>query len=127
MGASVGIKTGPQEDGTWLIGVDADTLDERCAALIAGVMRKRFGTVPMRIGRPPKALYVIRLDGPLQYTRVDFGARNAKGVAERVELLSGGRQFIAFGLHPTTMQPYRWAEKLLPYGDLPVWPAGVLA
>lgn len=121
MGAGVGIKTGPQYDGTWLIGVDADTLDDRCAALVSGVVRRQFGICPTRIGRAPKALYVVRINGPLKYSRVEFGPNN-----ERVELLSQGRQFVAAGVHPVTKEPYRWVERLVPFDELPVWPAEML-
>jgi hypothetical protein len=117
MGCGVGIKTGPQPDGTWLIGVDADTLDRRCAAVISGEVRRRWGVVPTRVGREPKCLYVLRIDGPLQYARVEFGE------GERIELLSKGRQFVAWGVHPTTRKPYEWVETLPRFEKLPVWPA----
>jgi hypothetical protein len=121
-GLGVGIKTGPQPDSTWLIGIDADTMDRRCAAVISGQIRKMFGLVPTRIGRAPKTLYVVRIDGPLRYSRIEFGANN-----ERVELSSAGRQFVAAGIHPITKEPYRWVEPLVPFADLPVWPAGMLS
>jgi hypothetical protein len=121
-GLGVGIITGPQGDGTWLIGIDADTMDRRCAALISGQVRKMFGLVPTRIGRAPKTLYVVRIDGPLRYSRVEFGKNN-----ERVELSSSGRQFVAFGIHPITKEPYRWVEPLVPFADLPVWPVEMLS
>lgn len=127
MGAGVGIKTGEQPDGTFLIGIDADTLDDRCAAIVAGEIRRRYGIVPSRIGRAPKILYVVRVDGPVRYARVEFGNADAKGNYERVELLSGGRQFVAHGVHPVTRAPYRWVERLVPFGDLPVWPAEALS
>jgi hypothetical protein len=126
MGAGVGIKTGEQPDGTSLIGIDADTLDDRSAAIVAGDIRKRFGVVPSRIGRAPKVLYVVRVDGPVRYARVEFGQPDAKGNYERVELLSTGRQFVAAGVHPVTRAPYRWVERLVPFNDLPVWPAEAL-
>ena len=121
-GLGVGIKTGLQIDGSWLIGIDADTHNPRCAAIISGEVRRQFGLVPTRIGRAPKTLYVVRLDGPLRYARVEFGPNN-----ERVELLSAGRQFVSHGIHPVTKQPYRWVEELPPLSELPVWPVEVLS
>jgi hypothetical protein len=128
MGAGVGVKTGRQPDGTYLIGVDADTLDDRCAAVVSGQMRERFGLPPTRIGKAPKALYVIRTAEELRYTRVEFGDLNERGtLADRVELLAEGRQFVAHGIHPVTMQPYRWVERLVPFHELPIHSAGALA
>lgn len=113
MGAGVGIKCGGQGDGTWLVAIDADTLDERIAAVVSGHVRQRFGIVPMRIGRAPKSLYVVRTQGPFSYSRVDLTCGG------RIELLSDGRQFVASGQHPVTRQPYRWVEPLQPYSELP--------
>lgn len=118
MGAGVGIKTGPQPDGTWLVGIDADTLSLEQAMTIATGIRSQFGTVPTRIGRAPKALYVLRLDGPYQYSRIDFD--DGSGKPARIEVLSERKQFVAHGTHPDTLQPYHWTEPLQALSDLPV-------
>jgi hypothetical protein len=117
MGAGVGIKTGKQGDGTSLIGIDADTPDPRLAAKASGVVRELFGIVPTRHGRAPKALYVIRVAGELKYGQFRIRAGDSP---EIVELLSDNRQFVAHGIHPGTLQPYQWVEKLRPYGELPI-------
>ena len=115
MGAGVGIKTG---EGVVLI--DADTLHEDRAAIIKAEVEAMFGPLPIRIGQYPKAGYALGLDGPCPYLRVEFGELNAKGsLTERVEVLSEGRQFVAYGVHPKTKAPYRWASKLLPLDQLP--------
>jgi hypothetical protein len=122
MGAGVGIKTGDQGDGTSLVAIDADTLDDRCAAIINGFVRRRFGEVPMRVGRAPRAVYIIRTAGPVPYARIEFGENN-----DRVELLTDGRQFVAWGEHPVTRQPYHWPVPPAPFSDLPRRrPGGVL-
>ena len=119
MGAGVGIKTGAMPDGTWLIGVDADTLDLQLAADVDQHLFLTLGCAcPTRVGRAPKALYVVRVSGPLPYTRIDFGPETPP---ERVELLSEGRQFVAEGIHPGTRRPYEWVVPLVPYADLPVF------
>jgi hypothetical protein len=117
MGAGVGIKTGKQPDGTYLIGIDADTPDEQLAARVSGLVRKHFGIVPTRHGRAPKALYVVRLGGELKYTQLRLTTGDKP---EIVELLSDNRQFVAHGIHPGTMKPYQWVEKLRPYDELPI-------
>lgn len=114
MGAGVGIKTGRQADGTWLVAIDADTMNTDYAVLIRDAIDARFGRLPIRVGRSPKALYVCRVDGPLPYSRIEFGD-------ERVEVLSDGKQFVAEGIHPITGKPYSWPRALVPFAELPVF------
>lgn len=108
MGAGTGIKTG---HGLALI--DADTLDEGRAATILKTVRQHFGDLPIRIGRYPKAGYVIACDDT-PYMRVEFGPKDRR---ERVEILSNGRQFVAHGLHPSGTE-YRWVRSLPPKDQL---------
>ncbi|MGE0211825.1 MAG: AAA family ATPase [Parvibaculaceae bacterium] len=124
MGAGVGIKT-----GRGLIAIDADTLVEDHAATIKRTVEEHFGNLPIRVGRYPKALYVLRTSEPMRYTRIEFGELDDKGrLKDRVEVLSDGRQFVAHGIHPTTREPYRWPRGLVPLDALPtVPPAAVTA
>lgn len=115
MGAGVGIKT-----GQGLVLIDADTLHEDRAAIIKTQIETIVGQLPVRIGRYPKAGYLVRTDPDFQYSRVEFGERDAKNrLLERVEILAEGRQFVAEGIHPDTLQPYRWPTGLPPLADLP--------
>lgn len=107
MGAGTGIKTG---HGIALI--DADTLDEAKAATILKTVKQHFGDLPIRIGRYPKAGYVIACDDT-PYMRIEFGEHGEK--RERVEILSNGRQFVAHGLHPSGAE-YKWVRPL-PHKD----------
>lgn len=109
MGAGVGIKTG---DG--LLAIDADTLDADHARTIRDIIEDAFGRLPVRIGRFPKALYVIRCSEPYAYTRVEFGE------TERVEILSDMRQFVAHGIHPVTNAAYHWPRGVTPFEELPI-------
>ena len=119
MGCGVGIKTGRQHDGTWLIAIDADTLNPDIATKIAAAARRHFGgAVPTRIGRAPKALYLVRLSGELTYSRDEFD--DGSGEDARIEYLSEGRQFVASGIHPKTLRPYEWTVPLTPFDELPV-------
>lgn len=108
MGAGVGIKT-----GAGLLAIDADTLDADHARTIRDIIENHFGRLPVRIGRYPKALYVIRCSEPYRYTRVEFGE------TERVEVLSDGRQFVAHGIHPVTRNPYDWPRGITPLDEIP--------
>jgi len=109
MGAGVGIKT-----GGGLIAIDADTLNTQHAVTIRDAIDARLGRLPIRVGRSPKALYVCRIDGPLPYSRIEFGD-------ERVEVLTEGKQFVAEGIHPITGKPYSWPRPLVPFAELPVF------
>lgn len=120
MGASVGVKV-----GQGLILIDADTLNEDLARIIRDMVIKHFGDkLPVRIGRYPKAGYVLRTSEPLRYTRIEFGELDANGtLKDRVEILSDGRQFVAFGVHSLTGKPYTWPRALVPFDELPIYPA----
>ena len=118
MGAGVGVLAGPQPDGTWLVMIDADTLNPVHAATIGDHIRTLFGNLPMRIGNAPRAAYPIRLSGPLPYASIKFDDGSENGGL--IEVLSEGKQFVAAGIHPTTAKPYTWPVPLVPFADLPV-------
>ena len=123
MGAGVGIKT-----GEGLIAIDADTLNLDHARIIKAKVEEHFGTaLPVRIGNNPKALYLARVTDTYKYTRIEFGKRKPDNTLEdRVEILSDGRQFVAYGIHPKTEQPYVWPRPLIHYDDLPLLEPGQL-
>jgi hypothetical protein len=118
MGAGVGIKT-----GNGLIAIDADTKNEAFAKIIKQTIDELIGPTPIRIGNYPKALYLARVIGPVQYQRIDFGENIAADGKppnyERVEILSDGRQFVAQGIHPKTGEPYNWIKPIVPLDELP--------
>ena len=116
MGAGAGIVTG---DG--LIAIDADTVDEALAKIIRDLVREHLGATPIRVGRYPKALYLVRVTDPYAYRRIDFGPKNERGTQERVEILSDRKFFVAQGIHPKTLKPYTWPKALVPYDDLPLF------
>ncbi len=110
MGAGIGIKT-----GQGIVAIDADTMNLEHAALIQMTAVKHFGMTPVRIGNFPKALYLVAVNAPMKYTRVEFGELDAKGrLKDRVEILSDGRQFVAAGTHPKTLKPYVWGRPIVP-------------
>lgn len=116
MGAGVGIIT-----GEGLLAIDADTMDEALAKTIRDTVKEHLGQTPIRVGRYPKALYLIRVTDPYAYRRIDFGASDAHGNHERVEILSDRKFFVAEGIHPKTGKPYTWPRPLAPYDDLPLF------
>src|SRR5690606_24446488 len=77
--------------------------------------------LPIRVGRFPKALYPCRVSGPLPYQCIEFGPRDDRGNAERVEILSDKKQFVAHGVHPVTGEPYTWPCPPVAFDDLPIF------
>jgi RecA-family ATPase len=119
-GASVGVKT-----GQGLYALDADTYDKASAKIIHDAIVRRFGDLPARIEQYPKALYLIRTTREMLYKRIEFGAAHHEGkqrgkLKDRLEVLGEGRQFVAHGIHPKTMEPYRWVPGMPAYADIPV-------
>ena len=70
----------------------------------SAIVRARLGDTLIRIGLWPKRLLLYRTDRPF-----------AKMAAGGIEILGLGQQFVAFGRHPTTGEPYGW-----PYGETPL-------
>lgn len=88
-----------------LIAFDIDVNDEDLADDIEEKIEKICGPSEYcRVGRWPRRLLLYRLVGdPIR------SARSGKFDSHQVELLAGsGRQFAAFGIHPSTGEPYKW-------------------
>lgn len=123
-----GIKPGTQPDGSHLLAIDADTLDEERAGAIKAKVVEHFGLLPTRVGKAPKALYLLRTAEPMRSFKLRFEDEpnadpNKPGKVGQVEMLAGRTQFIASGIHPDTMRPYTWTVPLVPIADLPVFTA----
>jgi hypothetical protein len=91
--AGIGVATGR------VIGIDIDVLsDPQLAKRIEDLAREMLGDTPaLRIGRAPKRLLVYRADRPFK------GFKRPP-----IDVLGLGQQFVAYGLHPETGQPYDW-------------------
>jgi len=96
--AAVGIACGA------VIGIDIDIAADAGAAIdLERLARTCLGDTPaLRIGCAPKRLLVYRAAAPFA------GLKRAP-----LEVLGAGRQFVAYGLHPGTGQPYIWPEESL--------------
>jgi hypothetical protein len=101
--AGIGIATGR------VIGIDIDVLsDPHLAKRIEDLAREMLGDTPaLRIGRAPKRLLVYRADQPFK------GFKRPP-----IEVLGLGQQFVAYGLHPETGQPYDWPLESLAEIDI---------
>lgn len=114
MGAGVGIKT-----GNGLVAIDADTVNEDYARTIRDEVEALCGRTPVRVGRYPKALYLVKTDKDFRYQRIDFGEPDANNNFERIEILANGKQFVAEGIHPKTGNPYSWPRPLTSIEEIP--------
>ncbi len=106
--AGIGIAAGR------LIGIDIDV--QHSAALaqdIEALARRLLGDTPaVRIGRAPKRLLVYRAVQPFAGFRYP-----------PIEVLGQGQQFVAYGIHPDTGQPYHWPVSTLAELSLEELPA----
>jgi hypothetical protein len=99
--------------GGLIVGADIDVMDADAAGRIEALARAELGDTPaVRIGRAPKKLLVYRSAKPFQ-----------KMARHPIEIIARGGQFVAYGTHPETREPYRWpVDELseLPLSALPV-------
>lgn len=94
--------------------LDIDVLEPKVAGAIQWAADRELGDVPVRVGQAPKRLLPYRLAGePFGKIRLEW--RKGLGAdlhpatkAPGVEILANGQQFVAFGVHPGTGQPYHW-------------------
>ena len=105
--------------GQRIFAVDIDVLDRERSEQIQSVAFNSFGYTPfVRIGREPKRLLVYRQHFPssVPIRSESFRFADDSGL---IEILSAGKQFIAFGMHPETGLPYRWISDANPLEDTP--------
>jgi hypothetical protein len=110
-----------------LVGLDIDTPDEETArAIRAMVLELPDGDrSPYRIGKAPKCLYIFRAAEPRD--KITTGAYLINDAKCQIEVFGNRTQFVGFGLHPDTRQPYEWhngSPAETPLADLPEinWP-----
>ena len=99
-GANIGLRAGR------FPGVDIDTLDAGLALAIERVALETLGPAPVRFGRSPKRLLMYRTPEP--FARMRLMIEDKAGVQHLVEVLGEGQQYLVYGTHPVTRQPYHW-------------------
>jgi len=112
-GAGVGIVAGGAHN---VIALDIDILDRNAVNVLRDLALDHLGFAPERIGKAPKTMLVYRCTEPIR--KLKTGVYDIYGVDAAVEVLAEGQQFVAFGLHPDTGQPYSWPNDSLE--DFPV-------
>jgi hypothetical protein len=109
-------KTHPHCQNTGLLtrltpAFDIDILNEDAAQAVEDLTVRWFakrGVIIVRVGLPPKRCILFWTDAPFKKIAVTFVNGG------KLEMLGDGQQFVAFGIHPDTRQPYRWDDDLSP-------------
>lgn len=106
-----------------MLGLDIDVRDGGLVNTLVDLASDTIGTSHlMRIGQAPKTLLAYRAETP--FTKIKTPRLlMPDGQHALIECLATGQQFVAFGIHPGTRQPYHWpyASPLdVPLSELPV-------
>ncbi|SPL63726.1 bifunctional DNA primase/polymerase [Ochrobactrum soli] len=121
--ANTGILTGE------VVAIDIDAPDPIAAEKLIAALMQTTGAMqaPCRTGRAPKCLFIFRATEPRKKAATPVYLVN--GEKCQIEVLGAGQQFVAYGSHPDTQQPYTWASgdpMAVPFKDLPeITPAQV--
>jgi putative DNA primase/helicase len=98
--------------------VDIDIRDQAVADQVQHALLNIIGnggTILQRVGLPPKRLIPFQCDVPFRKISAPFfkvSPDDPDRVANRVEVLADGQQFVAEGIHPDTRRPYQWANNV---------------
>ena len=104
------------------VAVDIDCLDKSINHRLLHWLDENIGMSPIRVGQKPKCIATFRVEGAFKKIK-SCEYEDADGNRHAVEILADGQQFVAFGIHPSTKQPYRWVRKnisQIPQNKLPV-------
>jgi hypothetical protein len=88
--------------------LDVDLFDKDAAEAVQQLICDRFGEhgqVLPRIGKHPKRAFPFKTSVPFAKITVFLMAGSSE---QRIEFLGDGQQFVAFGVHPETNEPYSW-------------------
>jgi hypothetical protein len=100
----VGLRTGK------LVALDLDIEDPDLVQAMVEYCHEHIGPSPRRTGRAPRAMLMYRCTQPMtKRTSAEFADWTGD---HKLEVLGAGQQVVAFGIHPTTLQPYHWDEPL---------------
>jgi hypothetical protein len=105
-----------------VVAVDIDVLDPETAEKLIARLLDIPGatTAPCRTGRAPKCLYIFNAQEPRE--KLKTGEYLIGGQKCQIEALGIGQQFVAYGNHVDTGQPYAWSNGdplSVPLVDLP--------
>src|SRR6516165_6426075 len=117
--ANTGLRTGR------LIGVDIDLWSSDQVSTLREVTEICLGRTPLRrFGSKGEMLLYRMVDEPIGKMVIRRTKSETENARPLVEIFGQGGQFVAYGIHPDTKQPYRWLEEgqeplTVPFADLP--------
>jgi len=99
---STGLLTGD------VVAIDIDALDPATAEKLIARFHSIPGAAqaPCRTGQAPKCLFIFRATEPRK--KRETAEYMVDGHKCQIEVLGTGQQFVAFGIHNVTGQPYTW-------------------
>lgn len=90
-------------------GIDCDVPDVNLSIRIRTIAREEFGvTAPIRYGNKPKWLLVTRLPADSEPFKKQTLVFSKGDIEYKIEVLADGQQYVVYGIHPDTKQPYEW-------------------
>ena len=107
------INTGILTADTPAADIDISTDEAAAVAVEELLARSRLefvdGRQMVRVGQAPKRAMLFRSDIPFKNLRLDFDSPlTPDGKRQGIEILADGQQIVVAGIHPDTLQPYRW-------------------
>lgn len=99
------------------VALDIDSTHEAFSAACEALAVARWGLCPVRVGRWPKRLVLLRLDAPARKWTGPW-LDDLCGERHRLEVLGLGQQCVVAGIHPGTGAAYAWTDMV---GGLDGW------
>ena len=91
------------------VAVDIDCLDAPLNHKLLRWLDENVGKSAIRVGQKPKCILPFKVDGGFSKIR-SCEYEDELGSKHAVEVLAEGQQFVAFGIHPSTNEPYKWVR-----------------
>jgi len=99
-GWGIGIRTG------FIVFIDIDVLNA-VSDRVRALCLRTLGPAPVRTGKAPKLGLMYRSETVFD-THISTAYQDREGKRCAIEALADKRQFVAYGIHPITGEPYYW-------------------
>lgn len=97
--------------------IDIDVIDKDANDRINAFINEKLGNAPQRVGRAPRSIMLFKTDIP--FRKMKTGKyKDEWNDSHEVEILGDGQQFVAFGIHKDTGEPYKWVTDNNPLNTL---------